>query len=179
MEGKMNRLRCTKAVVLVIAAVAIIGCKSKQETPGANSATPQQKTEAVKTISGQSAAGAISASPKDKSDAQAAAARVLAQMEAGEFSAIYKEAAPTFKQIGKEADFVAKFQQTRQKVGPLKGAQEASFVALPDQTYVLVYHMENEQVKSERRLTFARSNSGKMELFGLNQHDEPKKLPAK
>jgi len=175
----MTRLRCIKTVVFVVSAIAILGCKSKQETPAATTAVPGQKGEVVKAISGQSASGTVSATPQDRTDAEAAAVRVLAQMEAGEFSTMYKESAPTFKQIGPEAAFVAKFQQTRQNVGALKNPKQTSFVARPDQAYVLVYRAENDKVTSERRLTFVRSNSGKMELFGLNQHDEPKKQAAK
>jgi hypothetical protein len=176
----MVRLRYLKSAVLLVAVVSIFGCKSKQESPAATSAAPTQKPpEAIKAISGQAASGTVAASPQDKTDAEAAATRVLAQMEAGEFSTMYKESAPTFKQIGPEAAFVAKFQQTRQNVGALKNPKQTSFVSRPDQTFVLVYRAENERVTSERRLTFVRSNSGKMELFGLNQHDEPKKQAAK
>ena len=172
----MNHVRLIKTVVLVIAAVAVVGCKSKQEAPAQGA--PQQ-SETVKSVSGQNTAGAIASSPQDKSDAEAAATRVLAQMESGDFSTIYRNAAPTFQQIGKEEAFVAKFQQTRQTVGPLGKPQEASFVTAPDRSYILVYHLENDRFKTERRLTFARSKSGKMELFGMNQHDESKAVPRK
>lgn len=175
----MSNLRCIKAVVLIAAAVAVLGCKSKQESPASNSAAPEQNAEAVKSISGQSAAGSIVASPRDKADAEAAAARALAQMEAGEFSAMYNDASPGFKKIGKEAAFVAKFQSTRQKTGALKDPRQVSFVTRPDQAHVLIYRLENDQFTSERRLTFARSKTGEMVLEGLNQHDEPKVKPAK
>ena len=175
----MDRKRFGTIIVVLVAAATIFGCKSKQEAPGAKSAAPPQQGGAVKIISGQNVTGTVAASPQDKADAEAAAVKVLAQMEAGQFSEIYKESAPGFKQIGREADFVAKFQQARQQVGPLKGAQQTSFITLKDQTHVLVYHSENERFKAERRLSFARSNTGKMELFGLNQHDEEKKVPAK
>jgi len=175
----MNRSSCIKTAVLIIAAVTVFGCKSKQDAPGADSPAAPASVEGIKSISGQSATGAPAASPKDKADAEAAAAHVLAQMEAGDFSAIYKEAAPGFKQIGKEADFVAAFQRTRQKTGALKDARQASFTARPDQALVLVYSLENDKFKSDRRLTFTRSKAGKMELAGLNQHDEPKQSAAK
>jgi hypothetical protein len=171
----MDRLRFVKIVVVLIAAVTIFGCKSKQDAPGAQNAAPPQQGGAVKSISGQTVTGTVAASPKDKADAEAAAVKVLAQMEAGQFSEIYKAAAPTFQKIGPEAAFVAKFEETRKQVGPLKGTQQASFITLQDQSHVLVYHSENERFKTERRLSFARSKSGKMELFGLNQHDEQKK----
>jgi hypothetical protein len=177
MERNMNRLRCLKTIALAVAAVAVFGCKSKHEAP-AGAAAPQQG-QAVKSISGQSAAGTVTSSPQDKADAEAAATRVIGQMESGDFAGIYKESAPSFKAIGPEAAFVQKFQQTRQKTGPLKAAKEASFVTQPDQSYVLVYHMDNDRFNTERRLTFVRSKAGKMELLGLNQHDEPKNLQVK
>ena len=77
--------------------------------------------------------------PQDKADAQAAAVRVLALMEAGDFPAIYKDSAAGFKQIGSESQFVAKFQQTRKNVGVLKNPQEISFGTLPGNGYVFIY----------------------------------------
>ena len=170
----MNNVRYINSAFLIVLLVTVIGCKSKQEAPVAKTA-PTPNAGEVKSITGQNAAGVPVTSPHDKIDAEAAAARVIAQMEAGDFSAIYNEASPGFKQIGREALFVEKFQQTRQKTGPLKNPKLISFVTLPDKTHVLVYHLENEKFKSERRLTFDRSQSGRMELFGLNQHDDPKK----
>ncbi|HEX2769543.1 MAG TPA: hypothetical protein VHN12_09675 [Geobacteraceae bacterium] len=170
----MTYTRLGRTIILFILFAAAFGCKSKQEAPGAKTSAPRNAGE-IKSISGQNAAGAPVTSPLDKSDAEAAAARVLSLMEAGDFSVIYNEAAPGFKQIGSEVLFVAKFQQTRQKTGPLNNPQEVSFVTRPDKTHVLVYRLENERFKTERRLTFDRSKSGKMELFGLNQHDDPKK----
>src|SRR6185369_14486851 len=113
--------------------------------------------------------------PQDKADAQAAAVRVLALIESGNFPAVYKDAAAGFKQIGSESQFVAKFQETRKNVGVLKNPKQVSFGTLPGNGYVFVYRLENESYKSDIRLTFARSQSGKMELAGLNQHDELKK----
>lgn len=175
----MNRVRCIKAALLLISAVAVLGCKSKQEAPAPSSGTPQQNTGEIKSISGQSAGGAVPTSPQDKADAEAAATRVLTQMEAGDFSTMYKEAEAGFKKIGSEAQFVAKFQQVRQKTGPLMNPQLVSHVTRPDKTVVLVYRLGNDRFISERRLTFARNKSGKMELFGLNQHDEPKQQALK
>jgi len=171
----MNCARIIKIVFPVILFVTLLGCKSRQETPRAKNAAPPPNNGEIKSISGQNAAGTIATSPQDKSDAEAAAARILSQMESGDFSTIYKDANPGFRQIGSEELFVTKFQQTRQKTGPFNNPRELSFVSLPDKTYVLVYRLENERFKSERRLTFDRQKNGKMELFGLNQHDDPKK----
>lgn len=175
MELEMNYVRCIKTALLLIVVVTCLGCKSKQEAPGVNTGAPPQKAGEIKAISGQNVTGAVATSPQDKSDAEAAAARVLAQMEAGDFPAVYKESTPGFKQIGSQASFVAKFQQTRQKTGVLKNPKETSFITRPDKTHVLIYRMENERFKTDMRLTLARSQSGKMELAGLNQHDELKK----
>ncbi|MBJ6727279.1 hypothetical protein [Geomesophilobacter sediminis] len=179
----MNRLRILSAVGCVVAAVTIVGCKSKQEAPkaaapAAGTAAPQQG-EAVKSISGQIAAGAVTASPQDKADAEKAATQVIALMEAGDFAKVYQQAGPVFKQIGPENAFAAKFSQTRNLTGPLANPKQTSFVVLPDKSFVLVYRMENPRYTTDRRFTFARSKEGKMELIGLNQHDEPKKVAAK
>ena len=171
----MNCSRKCATLVLLFLLVVSFGCNKKEETPVAK-APATTGGDQTKVISGQGASGKIVVSDKDKNDAEAAASRVLSQMEAGEFSAIYNNAAPGFKQIGSEELFVAKFQQTRQKIGPLKNSRLISFVPLQDKTLVLVYRMENDRFTTDRRLTFDRSpKSGRMELFGLNQHDEPKK----
>lgn len=170
----MNHTRLGRILLLTILFAVALGCKSREESTGTKTEPPKQNAEGTKVISGQNAAGETIASPRDRADAEAAAARVLSQMEAGEFSAIYNEAAPGFKQIGSEALFVAKFQQVRQKTGPLRNPKQISFVARPDKTLVLIYRLENERYFSDRRLTFDRDKNGKIELFGLNQHDEPK-----
>jgi hypothetical protein len=168
---KMNCIRHIKIAFMLVVLVTFIGCKSKQDKPGAS---PQEKGAAT-AVTPQDKTGAPAATPQDKADARAAAARVLAQFAAGDFSAIYKESAPGFKQIGSESQFVAKFQQTRQKTGMLKNPLEQSFDTRPGNNHVLIYRLENERFKTDMRLTFARSKEGKMELAGLNQHDEPKK----
>jgi hypothetical protein len=175
----MNNVRSITTVLMLAGAVTTFGCQSKQESAATKSSPPAQVAGEVKSISGQVAGGAVATPAGDKADAAAAAARVFGQMEAGEFTAIYQEASPVFKKIGAEAAFVAKFQETRQKTGPFQGQTQTSVVTRPDQTHVLVYRLENDRFKSERRLTFARSNDGKMQLYGLNQHDEAKNLPVK
>jgi hypothetical protein len=164
----MNYARGIKVISLLVVMVMFVGCKSRQDKPGAGT---QDKAAA----SAQGKASADAVSPKDKSEARAAAAQVLSQFVAGEFPAIYKESAPGFKQIGNESQFVAKFQHTRQTVGALKNPHEVSFNVGPEKSNVLVYRLENDRFKTDIRLTFVRSPNGKMELAGLNQHDEPKK----
>jgi hypothetical protein len=171
----MNHVNLVKAVFLFTIVLSLLGCKSKQEQPISNSGAQQEKASAPVGTSTQNKPVAPTVLPQDMKDARAAAVRVLALMETGDFPAIYKGSADGFKQIGSESQFVEKFQQTRKSVGVLKSPQEISFGTLPGNGYVFVYRVENEHYKSDLRLTFARSPSGKMELAGLNQHDEAKK----
>ena len=168
----MNNVHCIKAAFLLVILLSFIGCKPKQDKPGASTVAPQEKA-AAPAVPPQVKAGIVL--PQDKADAQAAAVRVLALMESGDFPAIYRDSAAGFKQIGSESQFVAKFQQTRKSVGVLKNPQQISLGTLPGNGYVFIYRLENERYKTDMRLTFARSQSGKMELAGLNQHDELKK----
>ena len=96
-------------------------------------------------------------------------------MQTGDFATIYRDASAGFKQIGSEGQFVGKFQQTRQNVGVLEKPREIGVSTLPGKGYIFTYRLENERYNSDVRLTFARSGNGKMELAGLNQHDELKK----
>jgi hypothetical protein len=169
----LNYVHPGKIAFLLVVLVTFIGCKSKQDKPGARTGAPQEQA-AAPAVQPQQKNSAPAASSQDKTDARAAALRVLSQFEAGEFSQIYKESSAGFKQIGTETAFVANFQQTRQKAGVLKDPKEISFVTRPDNIHVLIYRLENERFTTEMRLSFERAKSGKMELAGLNQHDEPK-----
>ncbi len=158
--------------ILVIVVIATLGCKSKEQAskPVAPAGTPQGNVAAAP----QDKAVVPAASPQDMIDVRAVATKVLKQLEAGNFSALYKEASPGFQQLGSESQFVEKFQQTRQKVGILKNPKESSFETRPNNIHVLVYRVSNDHYNTDMRLTFARAKSGKMELAGLNQHDELK-----
>ena len=131
---------------LIIVSITVISCKSAKNNSNAGTA-----------------------------DARAAALHVLSQFEAGEFSQIYKEAAPTFKEAGTESNFAAQFQKSLKKTGAFKNQKESSAEARPDNTYVLTYRLENEHFITDMHLTLTRSTSGKMELAGIYEHDEPKK----
>lgn len=168
----MYYARFAKNVILFTLLIMIVACKSKQETPAARTAAAPREQAGSPAVPSNDKTAARVASPQDKADIRAAAAHVLAQMQTGDFAAIYNEASPGFKQIGTESKFVAKFQQARQKVGTLKNPKELSFDTRPDASHVLVYRLESERYKSTIRLTFTRSQSGKVELAGLNQHDE-------
>jgi len=114
------------------------------------------------------------APPQDMADARSAANHVLSQFVAGEFALIYKESAPGFKQFGSESDFVTQYKKTRQKSGELRNPKETRYETRPGNNHVLTYRMDNERFIIDINLTFARSTSGKMELTGLHEHDEPK-----
>lgn len=170
----MNPTFRLKTAALLVVLVTLAGCKAKQEKPAENATAPQGvTTTAPATTAGNAATRA--ASGQEMADARSGALRVLSQFEAGDFAAIYRDSAPSFKQIGPEAAFVTKFQQTRQKTGPLKNPKELKFETGSDNVHVLLYRVDNQRFITEMRLSFARSKNGAMELVGLNQHDEPRK----
>ena len=176
----MKHIHFIRTASLVIAVATAVGCNSKQDNSAAPVAAPTAAAPAPgagegKYLSGQNSMGAPTASPQDQAAARAAAAKVLARMESGDFAAIYADASPAFQKIGEQAAFVGKFSQTRKKTGPFKAPQEVSFVTRPDGGHVLVYRLDNERFQTDRRLSFVRSPKGIMLLEGLNQHDEPKK----
>jgi len=171
----MNHVIRIKIAVLLVVLVTFAGCKAKQEKPAESTTAPQEKSATAPAPPASGKAAAKLAAPQDMADARATALRVLAQMEAGDFANVYRESGAGFKQIGPEAAFVAKFQQTRQKTGALTNPKELKFDTRPDNVHVLLYRVENQRFITDMRLSFARSKSGTMELVGLNQHDEPRK----
>jgi hypothetical protein len=155
--------------------VSFAGCSRKQDDKSsAGRATPPGQTGAI-----QGTTDIKAVTPQEKAEVRAAAAHVLKQLQAGDFPVIYREASSGFKHIGPEAAFVTKFQQVRMKTGNLVNPRESSFDVRPDKTFVLVYRAENERYATDWRLTFARGQNGKLELDGLNQHDELKKKSTK
>ena len=170
-ELLMKRMRRVLPAFLVIVSIALFGCKSKQDQPVAGGTAPQGKQGSA----AQDKAAGPAVAPQERAEVRAVAARVLAQFESGDFSSLYKEASLGFQQLGSEDQFIAKFQQTRQSVGALKNPKETSFETLPNNIHVLVYRVSNDHYNTDMRLTFTRSKNGKMELAGLNQHDELKK----
>lgn len=169
----MNYLRTIKTALPLIAAIMVCGCNSATDKTAAPSGAPQEK--AATALPSQDKGAASTVPSKDKADAEAAAVHLLAQLETGDFSGIYKVASPGFKKIGSESQFVSKFQQTRQRVGALKNPRIINAAVRPDNSIVLVYRVENERYKTDMRLTFSRAENGTMQLAGLNQHDEAKK----
>ena len=164
----MIRTGCLKAVAVVaVFAACMAGCSKKQEQ---QAGAPQGKAVNIPLKP------ATAVPDKDKDEARAAAEHVLQQLLAGSFAKVYADASPGFKQIGPETAFVGKFQQARKKTGELKNPREMSFNLGPQHSYVLIYRTENDRFRTDWRISFTRSSaSGKLELAGLNQHDEPKK----
>lgn len=171
----MNHVISFKIAVLLVVLVTVSGCKAKQEKSAENATAPQSKSATTPASPAPGKAAAQPAAPQDMADARACALRVLSQLQAGDFTTIYRESGAGFKQIGPEAAFVAKFQQTLQKTGALKNPRELKFDTRPNNVHVLVYRVENQRFITDMRLSLARSKSGAMELVGLNQHDEPRK----
>jgi hypothetical protein len=173
----MNQFRYSKVACLLILLVAAFGCKSKQEQQSAQAPAAQQAQQPQQAAPGaasQPAGPKPVASSKDQADARAAGVKVLDQLNAGQFAAVYQAASPAFKQIGPEEAFVAKFKETRLKTGSFGAPKEVKFDTRPDNIHVLVYNLQNDRFNTEMRLSFQRSKDGKMELVGMNQHDEPK-----
>lgn len=171
----MNYACRVSSVSLLVILVMLTGCKAKQETAESTAKSPDKAATAPAGAPAPGKPAASIASPTDMADARAAALRVLAQLERADFSPIYRDSAASFKQIGSEAAFVTKFQQTFQKTGPLTNPKELKFDTRPDNVHVLVYRVDNKRFITEMRLSFERSKNGAMELVGLNQHDEPRK----
>jgi hypothetical protein len=158
----MNFVTLGTSVFLSLSLLMMTGCNSKQD-----------KQEASLPGNGNAKTATV-ASTQDQADARAAAQLVLSRLTAGDFAKIYQDASPGFKAIGTETQFVAKFQQSRQKVGVLKNPRETSFETLPSKGHLLVYRFDSELYITDMRLGFERTGDGKMSLAGLNQHDEHK-----
>jgi len=82
-------------------------------------------------------------------------------LEAGDFPAIYKDAAAGFKQIGSESNLSQSSNKPERTWVYLKNPHEVSVGTLPGNGYVFVYRVENERYKTDLRLTFARSQNEK------------------
>jgi hypothetical protein len=171
--AKMNYIRLGTSAFMLAVLLLMFGCKSRQEQAGTNPPAPPGNT-AASAVAPHGKNGPTAASTQDMATARSLAVRVLAQVEAGDFAAVYRDASAGFKSIGSESQFVSKFQQTRLRVGVLKNPRETSATVLPGKGIVLVYRVENERYNTDMRLSFSPSPSGKMELSGLNQHDELK-----
>ena len=170
----MNTSHLAAAGFLIVTLAISGGCNSKQPS----STAPAGNKESAAPTNGQAQPQnqqAASVPAQDMTAARAEAIKILSHLEGGNFAHIYRGASQGFKQIGPEAAFVTRFQQTYQKTGPLKNPREISFTTRPGGVLVFVYRVENDRFSSDMRLSFQKSADGVMQLAGLNQHDEPKK----
>ena len=168
----MIHVRTTSTVVLMIILAVLPGCSSKKEK--ADQAQPQQQmmTSASKTSGPAQAKAAVSASPQDEADAAILKKKVLAQVKAGEFSAIYREASAGFREVGPEEQFAGLWEQQLKRTGAFKDSKEISHSVRPqDKFIVYIYQVQYDKAKKELQLTFGRSKKGKMELTGINQRE--------
>ena len=170
----MNIANRIKAYIIILF-MTFFGCNAKQDKSVTVTETPKIKTITPDAVTSQNKPVSNLDSSQDKKDAQIAALHVINLMQQGDFTAIYKDSADGFKKIGSEGQFFEKFQQTRKIVGTLKNPHEISFKSIAGYGFVFVYQLENDHYKSDIRITLTRSPSGKIELAGLNQHDELKK----
>jgi hypothetical protein len=109
---------------------------------------------------------------RDHEDAAAVAARVHSQMETEDYSAIYMEAAQRFKTVGSEQQFVSTMHDFRGQIGLLKATSEiayqASIVSGAGEIHVLIFRMEFERGQAIEKLSFIRSDDGRMRLWKLD-----------
>lgn len=170
----MNYLRIATPVILMIMLAALPGCDSKKEKAD-QAKPPQQAVPATPQKPGAAQAPQapqVAASPQDEADAAKLKEKVLAQVKAGDFSAIYKEASAGFREVGPEAQFVGLWRQQLKQTGAFKEAKEVSHTVRPqDRFLVYIHHVQYEKARKELRFTFGRSKKGKMELTGINQRE--------
>jgi hypothetical protein len=109
---------------------------------------------------------------QDWDDARVVANRVHSQLSAGDHAGIYKEAAPRFKTVGTESQFVALMRQLTHEHGFLKDARELGYESGFDTeagaVSVLLYDVQFEKSRMRERLMIKRSHTGKMELWKLD-----------
>jgi hypothetical protein len=106
-----------------------------------------------------------------KSAGEAVAARIHAQVQQKDYSAIYNEASAGFKQTAPESDFIEFMQNYSSKTGAFKQATQVAWEIGVDATagkmYTFVYELEFENGTVREKLVFSRSEQGKMQLRSL------------
>lgn len=108
---------------------------------------------------------------RDRTDAEAVASRVHSQIQARDFAAIYREAAPRFKGVGSESQFVSMMQRVSEEGGIFKKAEEVVYQTGFDsnigRTHMLFFNVEYENGHSTERMILTRSGSGQMQLWKI------------
>lgn len=109
---------------------------------------------------------------QDRNDARLIAAGVNEKMIRGDFAGIYRDAAPSFRSIGSEADFVAGMSGFQSRFGSPKHITELAYQTNLDpklgRTHILIFDFEYERGHARESLMFLRSPQGKMELWRLD-----------
>lgn len=109
---------------------------------------------------------------QDRYDARLIAASVHEKMIHGDFAGIYKEAAPSFRSIGSESEFVAGFSGLQARLGSPKHITELAYQTKLDpqlgRTHFLIFDLECEHGYARESLMLVRSPGGKMELWRLD-----------
>jgi hypothetical protein len=109
---------------------------------------------------------------KDWDDARVVANRFHSQLRAGDHAGIYKEAAPRFRTVGPESQFVALMRQFGQDHGALKDAKELGYESGLDTeagaVTVLLYDLQFEKARMRERLVIKRSDTGQMQLWSVD-----------
>ncbi len=162
----------TAVALCVIIFAGLAGCSSKKEKAPLPQQAALSSASKTKPIAGVAQTPATAASPQDEADAAILKQKVLMQVKAADFSAIYKEASAGFREVGPENQFTGLWQLQLKETGPFKDAKEVSHSVRPqDKFLIYIYHVQYEKVKKELRLTFGRSKKGKMELTGINHKE--------
>src|ERR1051325_9138336 len=104
---------------------------------------------------------------RDHNDAKVVADRIYTHIRAGNYAAIYNDAAPRFKKVGSESQFVEKMKRYESLVGPLKNiheiASQAGFDTEAGSIFIIVYDVQFERARAREEMTFIRSPTGEMQ----------------
>ena len=109
---------------------------------------------------------------RDPDDARAAAARINSEMISGNFASVYRESAPTFRELGSESEFVAGLQGLQKRLGSIRKATEVAYQTNVDstlgRTHLLLFDLEYDRGRAREGLMFVRSPGGRMELLRID-----------
>ena len=113
---------------------------------------------------------------QDRHDAQDAAARIHSKFSHGDFSSIYREATPHFKQLD-EKNFVSLMEQMRLQYGVEHKATLLAYQTGPDsdigRSYVIISDLEFEKGRARERIVLVRAENGQMRLWDLIIEPKP------
>jgi hypothetical protein len=109
---------------------------------------------------------------QDRSKALTVADRVHAHLRSAEFAAIYDEAAPRFKTVGSQSEFVSRMREFHEQLGTLKNVSEISYEVGMDSTlgstYTLLFVLEYERGKVSEHLILVRPSADEMKLWKMD-----------